>query len=108
MEFLTATSTYDLLIQTPHSSVITLTGDDGAEATTTVHELTRGVGLADTEFGAGGAEVNVEQYGVYYDRFARIDDAWKFTRRVFEPVYADVHSVNGVVLTQRSAMLRPE
>jgi hypothetical protein len=108
MEFLTATSTYDLLIQTPHSSVITLTGDDRAEATTTVHELTRGVGLADTEFGAGGAEVNVEQYGVYYDRFARIDGEWKFIRRVFEPVYADVHSVNGDVLTQRSAMLRPD
>jgi hypothetical protein len=88
--------------------VITLTGDDRAEATTTVHELTRGVGLADTEFGAGGAAVNVEQYGVYYDRFARINGEWKFIRRVFEPVYADVHSVNGDVLTRRSAMLRPD
>ena len=108
MEFLTATSAYDLLIQTPHSSVITLTGDDRAGATTTVHELTRGVGLADTEFGAGGAEVNVEQYGIYHDRFARIDGEWKFTRRIFEPVYADLHAVTGDVLTQRSAMVRPE
>jgi hypothetical protein len=108
MEFLTATSAYDLLIQTPHSSVITLTGDDGAEATTTVHELTRGVGLADTEFGAGGAEVNVEQYGVYYDRFARIDDAGSSLDASSSPYTPMCISVNGVVLTQRSAMLRPE
>jgi hypothetical protein len=46
--------------------------------------------------------------GIYYDRFARIDGDWKFTRRIFEPVYADMHSVTGDVLTQRSAMLRPD
>jgi hypothetical protein len=63
MDFLKPTTSYDLLIPTPHSSVITLTDIDQASATTTIHELTRGVGLADSEFGETGAEINLEQGG---------------------------------------------
>lgn len=48
MDFLKPTTSYDVLIQTHHSSVITPTGIDQASATTTIHELTRGVGLADS------------------------------------------------------------
>jgi hypothetical protein len=40
LQTLRATTTYDLLIQTPHSSVITLTGADQARATTTSLEST--------------------------------------------------------------------
>jgi hypothetical protein len=63
MDFLKPTTSYDVLIQTPHSSVVTPTGVDQASATTTIHELTRGVGLADSEFGEAGAEINLEQWG---------------------------------------------
>jgi len=85
MDFLKPTTSYDVLIQTPHSSVITPTGVDQASATTTIHELTRGVGLADSEFGDAGAEINVEQWGIYYDDLARIDGEWKFIRRSLYP-----------------------
>src|SRR6201993_1396640 len=41
MEILRATSSYDLLIQTPHSSVITLIDAHHARSTTTIHEFIR-------------------------------------------------------------------
>jgi hypothetical protein len=104
LEFLRPTTTYDVLIQMPHSSVVTLTGPDHATATTTVHELTRGVGLADTAFGEGGAEINLEQIGVYYDEMARIDGEWKFTRRRFVPLYSTTGAVTGAVFTRRAAL----
>ncbi len=78
IDFLESTTSYDVLIQTPHSSVITLTAVDRASATTTIHELTRGVVSADSEFGKAGAEINLEQYGIYHDDLARIDGLWKF------------------------------
>jgi hypothetical protein len=40
--------------------------------------------LADTALGGAGAEVNVEQYGIYYDNLARIGGEWKFVHRLFE------------------------
>jgi SnoaL-like protein len=67
LEILRATSTHDLLIQTPHSSVIELMGADRARATTTIHQFARGVGVADTALGEAGAESNFEQYGIYFD-----------------------------------------
>jgi hypothetical protein len=106
VDFLRPTTSYDVLIQTPHASVITLTDIDKASATTTIHELTRGVGLADSEFGAAGAEINLEQYGIYHDDFARIDGEWKFSRREFIPVYVGMGRVTGDVFTPRSALLR--
>jgi hypothetical protein len=71
LETLRATTTYD--IQTPHSSVITLTDTDQGQATTTIHEVIRGVAAADTELGEAGSESNVAQYGIYFDDLARID-----------------------------------
>jgi hypothetical protein len=112
MDFLKPTTSYDVLIQTPHSSVITPAGVDHASATTTIHKLTRGVGLADSEFGEAGAEINLEQWGIYYDDLARIDGEWKFSRREFVPVSVGpgsrhrgrVHAAVGIAeieLTQR-------
>jgi SnoaL-like protein len=108
LEGLRQTTSNDLLIQTPHSSVITLTGPDRAKATTTLHELNRGALPAASKLGEAGAEVNIDQYGIYYDDLARIDGEWKFTRRVFVPVLMNVGNVNGDVFTQRSALLQPE
>ena len=108
LEGLRQTTSSDLLIQTPHSSVITLTGSDRAKATTTIHELVRGVLPAASKLGEAGAEVNIDQYGIYYDDLERIDGEWKFTRRVFVPVLMNIGSVNGDVFTQRSALLEPD
>jgi hypothetical protein len=66
------------------------------------------VGIGDTALGESGADINVEQFGIYYDDLARIDGEWRFTRRVFVPVYISAGSVNGDVFTQRSALLEPD
>jgi hypothetical protein len=108
MDFLKRTTSYDVLIQTPHSSVITPTGVDQASATTTIHELTRAVGLADSEFGEAGAEINLEQWGIYHDDLARIDGEWKFIRREFVPVYIGRGRVTGDVFTPRGTLLRSD
>jgi hypothetical protein len=104
LEFLEGTGAYDLLIQTSQASVIAFSGTDEATATTTIHELTRGTGLADTELGGAGAEVNVEQYGIYYDNLARIGGEWKFVHRLFVPIYVNAASVTGAVFAKRSAL----
>ena len=105
LETLRATTDYDLLIQTPHSSVITLTGADQAHATTTIHEMNRGVTDTKSELGDSGTEINVDTYGIYYDDVARIDGEWKFTHRLFMPFYLESGCVTGDVLTQRSKLL---
>src|SRR6516165_11225273 len=67
METLRATSSDDLLIQTPHSPVIAFTGIDQAQATTTIHEFIRGTAIAETTLDVTGAESNFEQYAIYFD-----------------------------------------
>jgi hypothetical protein len=101
-------STSELLIQTAHGPVINLIGSDRAESTTTVHEMTRGVVVGETSYGEEGSHINFEQYGIYFDDIARIDGEWRFTHRVFVPLYVSSGSVTGDVLTQRTALLRPE
>jgi hypothetical protein len=108
LEILRATSTYDLLIQTPHSAVITLTDADRARATTTIHEFVRGIALADNNFEERAVESNFEQYGIYFDNLSRVDGTWKFTHRLFVPIYVGRGCVTGDLLTQRSALQRPD
>jgi SnoaL-like domain len=108
LETLRATSSYDLLIQTAHSPVITLAGADQAHATTTIHEFIRGIATAETALEVAGAQSNLEQYGIYFDELARIDGLWKFTHRLFVPLYVGRDCVTGGVLTQRPALLRPK
>lgn len=62
--------------------------------------------MADSEFGDAGAEINVEQWGIYYDDLARIDGEWKFIRRELVPVYVGRGRVTGDVFTPRGARLR--
>ena len=55
-----------------------------------------------------GEEVDVDQYGIYFDDVARIDGEWKFTHRRFVPLYICGDAVTGNVLTQRSSLLRTD
>ena len=95
------------LLQTLSSPLIRLTGPDRAEATITVHELMRGSTDADSTLGPPGTELNFEQYGVYFDDIARIGGEWKFTHRLFVPIYVNMGCLTGDVVTPRSALLRP-
>jgi ketosteroid isomerase-like protein len=106
--FLEPTTTYDVLIQTPHSPVVTLISAHVAQAITTIHELVRGKATLDTTLGPSGTEYNFEQYGIYYDDLARIDGEWNFTHRLFVPIYVGSGGVTGDVLTPRSALLRSD
>jgi hypothetical protein len=76
--------------------VVELTGPDRAKATTTIHEMVRA--------GTGEAETNFEQYGIYHDEVARLDLGWRFTRRLFVPLYANRGAVRGDVVTPRSTL----
>jgi hypothetical protein len=107
-DFLAETTTFDLLIQTAHSPVIRLLGPTRAEATTTMHEFVRGRGLVDSPLGESGAEQNSEQYGVYFDDIVKLENEWKFARRLFTPMYVGAGVVTGQVLTPRSRLFRPE
>jgi hypothetical protein len=100
MKILRATSTHDLLIQTPHSSVIMLSGANQARATTTIHEFSRG--------GQAREKVNFEQYGIYFDDLARFDGGWRFIHRLFVPVYVGKGCVTGDLLSPRSELFRPD
>jgi hypothetical protein len=114
MEMLAGTSGQEVLIQTPHAPVINFIDSEHAQATTTIHEWSRGVSPVDaTSSGSGdgvrkGQEVNQEEYGIYYDDLAKIDGMWKFAHRRYVPLYNSTGGVTGNVLTQRSGLLRPE
>ena len=107
LEVMKGTATSGVLIQTASAPVIRLTGPDRAEATITVHEVVKGTSVVENTLGAAGAEVNFEQYGVYFDDIARIGGEWKFTHRLFVPIYVNAGRLAGDVVTQRSALLRP-
>jgi hypothetical protein len=100
-------SASELLIQTPHAPVIRLFGSERAQATTTIHEFTRGVTVAPTAYGEVGTAINFEQYGIYFDDIAKMDGAWRFTHRLFVPLYIGPDCVTGQVVSPRSALLRP-
>jgi hypothetical protein len=108
MEMLEPTSTIEMIIQTPHASVINLIDSDQAHATTTIHEWIRGVTQIDSAAidVQKGEETNQEFYGIYYDDVARMEGEWKFTHRVYVPIYAATGCVTGTVLTPRSDLLR--
>jgi ketosteroid isomerase-like protein len=104
--FLAETIGYDLLIQTAQAPVIRFLGPGLAQTTTTIHELVRGEVLVDSTVGKAGTRVNLEQYGIYHDDVAKLDGEWKFTHRLFVPVYVRNEGVTGEVVTARSALSR--
>ena len=91
----------DVLIQTAHNSVVTLDASDRAHATTTIHERIRGIGgeIGDGLLGEAGSELNVDQFGIYFDEVERIDGDWKFTHRLFVPYLIGSGTVAGDVVT---------
>jgi hypothetical protein len=61
----------------------------------------------DSSEGQMGDQINMEEYGVYYDDIARIDGEWKFTHRLAVLVSVGPGPVTGEILTPRSDLLRP-
>jgi hypothetical protein len=106
-EHMARTTAYDVLIQTAHSPVIRFLDPGQAQATTTVHELVRGQRHVDSPLGKAGTPLNIEQYGIYYDDVAKLAGEWKFTHRLFMPVYTRTGCVTGEVLAPRFALSRP-
>jgi SnoaL-like domain len=107
MEYLLPTAELQVLIQTAHSPVITLTGPHSARATTTIHELVKGVAATGSAVNAAGEDVNSDQWGIYFDEVARLDGEWKFTHRRFVLLYIRRGGVAGDVLAQRSSLSAP-
>ena len=95
----------DVLVQTPHSPVISLLDAERANATTTIHEFFRGTASDVSAYGDTGSEINVDQYGIYYDQLAKTDGGWKFTHRLFVPFLIASDRVVGDVVSARP-MLR--
>ncbi len=94
------TATLDLLVQTAHNPVVRLVDDKTAQATTTVLELNHGT-LAFTADGYGtqGDEINVAQWGVYYDDLSKSTGQWLFTHRRMVVCYVEQGALRGDVLT---------
>ena len=67
----------------------------------------KGTSLVDGPFGSEGEAINYSDFGIYYDEISRIDDEWKFTHRLFVPIYMEPGSVTGDVPTARSDLLNP-
>jgi SnoaL-like domain len=95
----------DVLIQTPHSPVIDLLSLDLAKATTTIHEMFLGTLVGASAYGEAGTEVNIDQYGIYFDDVAKVEGQWKFTHRYFAPCLIAQGRLSGDVVAQRP--LRP-
>jgi hypothetical protein len=96
----------DFLIQTVDSSVIRLSGPDRAHATSTIHEMGRGLapGLSGEE---ADEWLNWEQYGVYYDDIVKLDGEWKFAHRFCQPIYyVGTDALMGEAIAARSALAR--
>ena len=58
-----------------------------------------GHGTRDGPLGPKGTAMNYSNFGIYYDELSRIDDEWKFTHRLFVPIYMEPGSVTGDVMT---------
>jgi hypothetical protein len=106
-EMLEGTDGSELLIQTAHQPVIRLRGSAEAGATTTIHEVIRIVAPTTTTMGEEGTVISYEQYGIYYDDFAKLDGEWKFTHRLFVPLHRAPGVETGEVIATRSSLLRP-
>src|SRR5262245_12463466 len=84
----------DALFQTSTGTVIELTGNDEATATTLVTELAHQSGA-----------FSMEMRGIYYDHLRKEDGAWRFSRRRFQGVYSDRTPLTGRVLISRDELV---
>jgi ketosteroid isomerase-like protein len=74
---------WDYLVQTTHPGTIQLDGDIASG---------RAYVLSFGRFRDGGSHLN---YSVYYDRYQRTPDGWKFAERVDEVLYLDTTALAG-------------
>ena len=81
----------ELFIQIASSVVVRPLGSERAKMTSTIHEMGR------------NASINFELYGIYYDDAAVIDGEWKFTHRLFQPVYVLPGAMSGQVVGTRAS-----
>jgi hypothetical protein len=96
----------EFLIQTVDSSVIRLLGPDRAYATSTIHEMGRGMSPAHSGDGADEWR-NWEQYGVYYDDVVKLHGEWKFAHRFCRPIYyLGTDALMGDAVAARSSLAR--
>jgi hypothetical protein len=96
----------EFLIQTVDSSVIRLLGPDRAYATSTIHEMGRGMSPGPTGEDAD-VWLNWEQYGVYYDDVVKLEGEWKFAHRFCQPIYyLGTDALTGEAIAARSSLAR--
>jgi hypothetical protein len=80
----------DALFQASLGTVVELTGDDQATATTVVSEMAHQAGT-----------FSMEMRGIYYDQLRKVDGEWRFGHRRFQGVYMDRTPLAGRVLIPR-------
>ena len=101
------TTSSELLLQTAHNPVVRLLDDTTANATTTIFELARGIARDDGPVAAEGEQVNMAQFGVYYDDVAKRGGRWQFTHRRFVQCYIEHGAWLGDLPNPRSSLLAP-
>jgi len=96
----------EFLIHRVDSVVIRFVDPEHAQATSTIHEMGRGVlpGFSGTD---ADTALSWEQYGVYYDDVVKIGGEWKFARRFCQPIYyVGSDPLTGEAIADRSALVR--
>ena len=76
----------DFIVQTNHSTIVTLLGGDSASATTTIRETSRGKDAR-----------SATHLGIYCDELVRDVGGWKFKHRFFQSIYYDETPLTGRV-----------
>ena len=76
----------DFIVQTNHSTIVTLVGRDSASATTTIRETSR-----------GKDGTSATHLGIYCDELVRDAGGWKFKHRFFQSIYYDETPLTGRV-----------
>jgi hypothetical protein len=81
----------DFLFQMTHDTVVDLLGQGRASATTIIQVLTRREG-----------HHHFMNLAIFYDDLVKEDGAWKFSRRLLQPVYVDSKELTGKVIVPRA------
>jgi hypothetical protein len=74
-----ALSGFEFWVQMAHGSVVTVTADGRASATSTIQEMGR----------SRDGATSLVLFGVYHDELILDADGWRFTHRRFQPIYIE-------------------
>ena len=85
----------DFLVQMAQTTVVRLSGDGRASATTMIHALAHQEGQHSTT-----------NYGIYFDDLVRHDGRWTFARRMLQPVYSETGTFTGTIPVTRDEIKR--